>query len=47
MGFARDVGDQVVFMDDGVIVEQGKPKDVLENPKEERTKRFLGLVLEH
>jgi ABC-type polar amino acid transport system ATPase subunit len=47
MGFARDVGDQVVFMDGGAIVEQGKPKDVLENPKEERTKRFLGLVLEH
>jgi polar amino acid transport system ATP-binding protein len=47
MGFASDVGDQVVFMDGGVIVEQGNPKDVLENPKEERTKRFLGLVLEH
>ncbi|MGH2983904.1 MAG: amino acid ABC transporter ATP-binding protein [Solirubrobacterales bacterium] len=47
MGFARDVGDQVVFMDEGVTVEQGKPKDVLGSPKEERTKRFLGLVLEH
>jgi polar amino acid transport system ATP-binding protein len=47
MGFAQDVGDQVVFMDEGVIVEQGDPKEVLENPKEERTKRFLGLVLEH
>ena len=47
IGFARDVGDQVVFMDGGVIVERGKPKDVLESPKEERTKRFLGLVLEH
>jgi polar amino acid transport system ATP-binding protein len=47
MGFARDVGDQVVFMDGGVIVEHGRPKDVLESPKEERTKRFLGLVLEH
>ena len=47
MGFARDVGDQVVFMDGGVVVERGKPKDVLENPKEERTKRFLGLVLAH
>jgi polar amino acid transport system ATP-binding protein len=47
MGFARDVGDQVAFMDGGAIVEQGDPKDVLENPKEERTKRFLGLVLEH
>jgi polar amino acid transport system ATP-binding protein len=47
MGFARDVGDRVVFMDEGVIVEQGPAKDVIGNPKEERTKRFLGLVLEH
>jgi polar amino acid transport system ATP-binding protein len=46
MGFARDVGDCVVFMDDGVIVEQGKPDEVLDNPREERTKKFLGLVLE-
>jgi polar amino acid transport system ATP-binding protein len=47
MVFARDVGDRVVFMDDGVIVEEGAAKDVIENPKEERTKQFLGLVLEH
>jgi ABC-type polar amino acid transport system ATPase subunit len=47
MGFARDVGDRVVFMDDGVIVERGTPTEVLDNPREERTKRFLGLVLEH
>ena len=47
IGFARDVGDRVVFMDEGAVVEQGPPKQVLENPKEERTKRFLGLVLEH
>jgi polar amino acid transport system ATP-binding protein len=46
LGFAREVGDQVVFMDDGVIVEQGKPADVLDNPREERTKKFLGRVLE-
>jgi polar amino acid transport system ATP-binding protein len=46
MGFARDVGDKVVFMDDGVIVERGKPGDVLDSPREERTKKFLGLVLE-
>jgi ABC-type polar amino acid transport system ATPase subunit len=45
MGFAKEVGDQVVFMDGGVIVEQGKPADVLDNPREERTKKFLGLVL--
>jgi polar amino acid transport system ATP-binding protein len=47
MGFARDVGDQVVFMDGGVVVEEGAPAQVLDNPREERTKRFLGLVLEH
>jgi ABC-type polar amino acid transport system ATPase subunit len=47
MGFARDVGDHVAFMDDGVIVERGTPAEVLENPRNERTKRFLGLVLEH
>jgi polar amino acid transport system ATP-binding protein len=46
MGFAKEVGDQVVFMDDGVIVEQGKPAQVLDNPREARTQRFLGLVLE-
>jgi polar amino acid transport system ATP-binding protein len=44
LGFARDVADRVVFMDDGVIVEQGKPAAVLENPREERTQRFLGLM---
>ena len=47
IGFARDVGDQVVFMDEGVVLEQGEPKAVLDSPQEERTKRFLGLVLEH
>jgi polar amino acid transport system ATP-binding protein len=46
MSFAREVGDRVVFMDDGVIVEQGKPGEVLDDPREERTKKFLGLVLE-
>jgi polar amino acid transport system ATP-binding protein len=46
LGFAREVGDRVVFMDDGVIVEQGPPTQVLDNPREERTQRFLGLVLE-
>jgi polar amino acid transport system ATP-binding protein len=47
MGFARGVGDHVVFMDEGVIVEEGPPHEVLGNPREERTQRFLGLVLEH
>jgi polar amino acid transport system ATP-binding protein len=46
IGFAREVGDQVVFMDGGVVVEQGDPKSVLDNPREERTQKFLGLVLE-
>jgi polar amino acid transport system ATP-binding protein len=46
MGFARDVGDGVVFMDDGVIVERGSPGELLSRPREERTKQFLGAVLE-
>ena len=41
MTFARDVADRVIFMDGGVIVEQGDPREVIENPKEERTKQFL------
>jgi polar amino acid transport system ATP-binding protein len=47
MGFAKEVCDQVVFMDGGVIVEQGSPAQVLDAPEQERTKKFLGLVLEH
>jgi polar amino acid transport system ATP-binding protein len=46
IGFAREVADRVVFMDGGVIVEQGPPAEVLENPREERTRQFLGLVLD-
>jgi polar amino acid transport system ATP-binding protein len=45
MGFAREVGDTLVFMDGGVIVESGKPRDVLADPKHERTKLFLSKVL--
>ena len=45
MGFAREVADRVIFMDGGVIVEEGKPEDVLVHPKEERTKAFLKRVL--
>jgi ABC-type polar amino acid transport system ATPase subunit len=41
MQFAREVGDRVIFMDEGRIVEQGVPSDVLDRPKEERTRRFL------
>jgi polar amino acid transport system ATP-binding protein len=47
LGFAREVGDKVVLMDGGVIVEEGPPGQILDSPREERTKRFLGLVLEH
>ena len=41
MGFARDVSDQVMFMDGGVIVEKGDPAEIINNPKEERTRQFL------
>ena len=41
MHFARDVGDELIFIDEGRIVEQGKPADVLDRPREERTRRFL------
>ena len=44
MGFARDVADRVVFMEDGVVVEQGLPEQVFDNPKAERTKAFLGNI---
>jgi polar amino acid transport system ATP-binding protein len=44
--FAREVADRIVFMDGGLIVEQGPPSQVLDSPREERTKQFLGLVLE-
>lgn len=45
MGFARDVSDRVIFMDKGYVVEEGKPKDIFTNPKNERTKEFLSRVL--
>ena len=45
MGFAREVGDNLVFMDDGIVVETGRPRDVLGNPRHERTKAFLSKVL--
>ena len=44
MGFARDVADRVVFMDDGLVVEQGSPRQVLAHPRQERTKAFLARV---
>jgi polar amino acid transport system ATP-binding protein len=45
IGFAREVGDSVVFMDAGVVVERGAPKEVLDNPREQRTQEFLWKVL--
>lgn len=45
MGFAREVGDSLVFMDGGVVVESGDPREVLANPQHERTKAFLSKVL--
>ena len=45
MGFAREVGDRVLFVDDGRILEQGTPEAVFEHPQEERTKNFLSKVL--
>ena len=41
MQFAKEVSDRVVFMDKGIILEQGSPEDIFNNPKEERTKEFL------
>jgi len=46
MAFAREVADRVIFMDGGVIVEEGPPADVIGNPKEERTRTFLARVLD-
>ena len=45
MGFAREVGDRLVFMDEGVVVEAGTPRDVIDNPQHERTRAFLSKVL--
>ena len=45
MGFAREVGDRILFMDGGYIVEEGSPEEVFGNPKNERTQNFLAKVL--
>jgi polar amino acid transport system ATP-binding protein len=47
IGFAREVANDVVFMDEGVIVEKGPVRRVIDSPREERTRQFLGLVLQH
>ncbi len=46
MSFARDVADRVIFMDGGYIIEQGDPKEVIERPKEERTRQFLARFMQ-
>jgi polar amino acid transport system ATP-binding protein len=45
MGFAKEVGDRVFFMDGGIILEEGTPQEVFNNPKNDRTKDFLSKVL--
>jgi polar amino acid transport system ATP-binding protein len=47
MGFARKVADRVIFMSSGMIVEEGSPEEFFNNPKHERTKKFLGEILAH
>ncbi|MBA2858971.1 polar amino acid transport system ATP-binding protein [Methanococcus maripaludis] len=47
MGFAKEVGDRLIFIDDGQILEDGNPSDVFSNPKNERTKNFFGKILSH
>ncbi|WP_280529495.1 amino acid ABC transporter ATP-binding protein [Paramicrobacterium chengjingii] len=45
MGFAREMGDRVIFMDDGYVVEEGKPEQIFDSPQHERTKSFLDKIL--
>jgi polar amino acid transport system ATP-binding protein len=45
MGFAREVADRVIMMDDGVIIEEATPSEMFENPREERTQAFLSQIL--
>lgn len=47
MGFARAVADRMFFFDEGLVVESGSPKDIFENPQEDRTKLFLSQILQH
>ncbi|WP_456328441.1 amino acid ABC transporter ATP-binding protein [Archaeoglobus sp.] len=46
MGFAKEAGDRVIFMDQGKIVEEGTPEEIFTNPKHERTRKFLSMILE-
>jgi general L-amino acid transport system ATP-binding protein len=45
VGFAREVADRIVLMDGGVLVEEAKPEEFFQNPKEERTRKFLSQIL--
>ena len=45
IGFAREVSNRIIFIDDGIILEQGNPNDLLKNPQHQRTKDFLSKVL--
>jgi polar amino acid transport system ATP-binding protein len=45
MGFAKEVASRIIFMDDGCIIEEGTPKEIFSNPKEERTAMFLSKIL--
>jgi polar amino acid transport system ATP-binding protein len=45
IGFAREVGDQLIFMDEGVIVERGPPREIIADPRSRRTREFLSRVL--
>lgn len=45
MGFAKEVGDRIIFMDEGYLIEEGKPEDIFNNPKEDRTQSFLSKIL--
>jgi len=47
MGFARNAADRVLFMDEGVIIEQGTPAEIFEAPKQERTRGFIGQIQRH
>jgi len=47
MGFAKAVADRVVFMDEGSIIEENDPHNFFDNPQHERTKKFLGQILQH
>jgi len=46
MGFARDIADRICFLDEGVILEQGPPEQILTEPKEPRTQQFLQRIIE-